>query len=400
MTRAGLLLGAGAALLLAAGCTGESGGPAAPEQAAPVSGVRVEIVAPVAVSDARDMVGTVRTKTQVLVASKVQGYVREVRAREGDFVEAGSLLVSVDERELTVRLERARAALAEADMGLDEVRKTREEAVAALRSAEADRAYATHAATRYRELLDRELISVHEYDGVEARRLSTTAAVEQAQARIRSLDAREAQMRHRIDQARAEVRTAEIALGDTRITAPATGVVVDRRVEPGDLAMPGQALLVLDDPRTYRLEAEVGESAVGRVRVGQTLPVVLDSLGRTLQGRVAEIVPAADPTSRTVTVKLDLDPVPGLRSGLFGRARLVTGERQALLVPASALVTRGQLTGVYVVDGQNVARLRLVTVGERQAERVEILSGLDAGERVVAEAVERVADATRVVPAP
>ena len=76
-------------------------------------------------------------------------------------------------------------------------------------------------------------------------------------------------MRHRIEQARAELRTAELALGDTRLTAPATGVVVERRVEPGDLAVPGQTLLVLDDPRVYRLEAEVGESAMGHVRLRQ-----------------------------------------------------------------------------------------------------------------------------------
>ena len=160
--------------------------------------------------------------------------------------------------------------------------------------------------------------------------------------------------------------------------------------------MPGQPLLVLDDPRAYRLEAEVGESAVGGVRLGQRVPVVLDSLGRSLEGRVVEIIPAADPASRTVTVKLDLPGDPGLRSGLFGRARFPAGERQALLVPISALTERGQLTAVYVVDGQNIARLRLVTAGARHADRVEILSGLAAGERIVVEGAARVTDGSPV----
>jgi RND family efflux transporter MFP subunit len=167
-------------------------------------------------------------------------------------------------------------------------------------------------------------------------------------------------------------------------------------VEPGDLAVPGQTLLVLDDPRAYRFEAEVGESAVGRVRLRQTVPVVLDALARTLEGRVAEIVPAADPTSRTVTVKVDLPADPELRSGLFGRARFPAGERQALLVPGTALVERGQLTGVYVVDTQGIAQLRLVTAGARREDRVEILSGLRAGERIVVEGAERVSDGVRV----
>jgi multidrug efflux pump subunit AcrA (membrane-fusion protein) len=385
-----------AALLLLGGCQGERAAEGPGERAAVVSGVRLETVTPAAVRDAVEVAGTVRTKTQMVIASKVQGYVRDVRARQGDHVEHGRVLVTVDERELAARADRARAALAEAEMSLDEVRRTLDEAEASLRSAGADHAYAEATASRFRQLWQRGLISAQDYEAVEAKRKSTAAAVEQAEARILSVRAREKQMSYRIDAGAAELRAAEIALGETRITAPATGVVVDRRVEPGDLAMPGQPLLVLDDPRAYRLEAEVGESAVGGVRLGQRVPVVLDSLGRSLEGRVVEIIPAADPASRTVTVKLDLPGDPGLRSGLFGRARFPAGERQALLVPISALTERGQLTAVYVVDGQNIARLRLVTAGARHADRVEILSGLTAGERIVVEGAARVGDGSPV----
>jgi multidrug efflux pump subunit AcrA (membrane-fusion protein) len=387
-----------AVVLLLSGCDGERAAEVPGAGPAPVADVRVEAVALAAVQDAVDATGTVRTKTQMLIAAKVAGYVREVRVRLGDHVEPGALLVTVDDREFAARAARARAALAEAELGLDEVQKTLEEAAAALRSAEADRAYADATAARYRQLWQRELISAQDFEAVEAKRKSSAAAVDEAQARSRSLQAREAQMRHRIVQAQAERRIADLALSDTRLTAPATAVVVARRVEPGDMAGPGQPLLVLEDPRAYRLEAEVGESSMARLR--QPVPVVLDALGQTLEGRVVEVVPAADPASRTVTVKIDLPPHPALRSGLFGRARFPTGERQALLVPAAALVERGQLTGLYVVDGQGVARLRLVTVGARQAGRVEILSGLDAGERIVVEGADRVSDGVRVAAGP
>jgi membrane fusion protein, multidrug efflux system len=390
------ILVSGAALLLLSACGGDRAAQAPGSPAAPVTGVRVEAARLVPVREATEVVGTVQTRTQVLVSSKVQGYVREVRASEGDHVEQGHLLVTVDDRELAARADRARAARAEAEMSLDEVQRTLEEAQAGLRSAEADQVYAEATATRYRQLWQRELISAQEYEAVEAKRKSGAAAVEQAQARIASLHAREKQMRYRIEAAGAELRTAEIALGDTRIVAPVTGVVVARRVEPGDLAIPGQPLLVLDDARAYRLEAVVGESAVGRVRLGQVLPVLIDSLGRTLQARVSEIIPAADPASRTVTVKLDLPAEPGLRSGLFGRARVPADERQALLVPLAALIERGQLKTVYVVDDQAVARLRLVTTGVRHADRVEILSGLEAGERLVVEGASRLRDGARV----
>jgi len=337
-------------------------------------------------------VGTVRSKTQTLISSKVQGYVLQASAREGELVEKGRLLVVVDDREFVARVEHARAALEEARMARDEVGRLHEEAEAGLRSAESDHRYAEATENRYRQLLDRELIAAQEYEGTDAKRRSAAAAVEQARARILALTAREQQMRRRIEQARAELDGAQIALGDTRITAPVTGVVVERRVEPGNLAVPGQPLLVLDDPTQYRLEAEVGESAMDRVRLGQTAPVVLDALGRTVEGRVAEMIRAADPASRSVTVKLDLPATAGLRSGMYGRARFPGAERNVLLVPAAALVERGQLTGIYVVDGQSVARLRLVTAGQRRGDRVEVLSGLNPGERVVVEGVERVID--------
>jgi membrane fusion protein, multidrug efflux system len=388
-----------AALLTAMACRRD--GPEPPRVDTPVArGIRAETVSLEPVSEAIEVVGTVRSRTQSLVASKVQGYVREVRAREGDVVEKGSVLVLVDAREPGAQVDRAQAAVAEALMGQDEVARLLEEAAASLRSAEADAVYAEATATRYRQLFDRELISAHDWEGTDAKRKSAAAAVEQGKSRIQALRARQDQMRHRIAQARAELEAARITLGDTRVLAPETAVVVERRVEPGNMAMPGQTLLVLDDARRYRLEAEVGESAMGWVRPGQAAAVTLDSLGRTLEGRVAEVIPAADPASRSVTVKLDLPAVPGLRSGLFGRARFAAGERQALLIPATAVIERGQLTQVYVVDDGGTARLRLITAGRRRGDRVEALSGLAAGERVVSAGVERVSDGGRVEIAP
>ena len=390
----------GLALLLAACSPGGRASEAPGEAPSVVAGVRLEVAEQALIADAVDVAGTVKTKTQMRIASRLSGYVREVRARQGDLAEPDQVLVLLDEGEPSARVDRARATLAEAEMGRDEVRTTLEEAEASHRASEVDHGYAAATATRYRMLWQRDLISAQDYEAAEAKRKSAVAAVDQATARLRSLRAREGQMRHRIDQARAEIRTAEIALGDTRIAAPTTGVVVDRRVEPGDLAVPGQLLLLLDDPRAYRLEVEVGESAIGRVRVGQRVPVTLDALGRTLQGRVAEIIPAADSATRTVTVKLELPADADLRSGLFGRARFLMGERQALTVPLSALVERGQLTGVYVVDPQSVARFRLVTAGERRAGRAEILSGLAAGERVVGDGTDRLSDGVRVATGP
>jgi multidrug efflux pump subunit AcrA (membrane-fusion protein) len=390
---------AAAAALGAAGCGRE---PAeAPRATAPVvRGVHLVPAETAALADGVEAVGTVRSRTQRLLAAKVQGYVLEVHAREGDRVEPGRVLVTIDPREYAARVDRARAALAEASMSLEEARRAGEEAAAQHRSAEAEQRYAEAAEQRFRRLYQKELVAAQDWEATDLRRRAAQAAVEAARARIESVGARQSQMRERMAQARAELEVAEIALGDTRVAAPADGVVVERRVEPGNLAMPGPALLVLDDPRYYRLEAVVPESAVSGLRLGQSLPVTLDALGRTVAGRVAELVPAADPATRTVTVKLDLPEGTPVRSGLFGRVRLPGAERRAVMVPVAAVTERGQLTGVFVVDEGGAARLRLVTLGARQGERVEVLSGLAAGERVAAPVPTGLADGARVEAAP
>jgi len=123
----------------------------------------------------------------------------------------------------------------------------------------------------------------------------------------------------------------------------------------------------------------------------------VDAVGdEAIPGKVDEIVPAADPRSRTQLVKISLESRSGLRTGAFGRALFTVGEREALLVPTAALVVRGQLTGVFVIGEGNVARYRLVTTGAAFEGGVEILSGLGAGERIVVSGAERVLDGSRV----
>jgi multidrug efflux pump subunit AcrA (membrane-fusion protein) len=111
---------------------------------------------------------------------------------------------------------------------------------------------------------------------------------------------------------------------------------------------------------------------------------------------VIEIAPAADPASRSYTVKIDLPPSPPMRSGLFGSARFIVGRKDVLTVPDKSIVRRGQLTGVYAVDGEGVARLRLIKTGKGYGDRMEVLSGLTDGERIVIDGVGNVTDGGRL----
>ena len=156
------------------------------------------------------------------------------------------------------------------------------------------------------------------------------------------------------------------------------------------MAAPGVPLLTIEDTTRFRLEAIVDESQMGAVHLGEAVPVVIDSLGnQTITGKVVQIVPTADPASRTFTVKVDLPANPQIRSGLFGRARFARGERETMLVPQNAMIHRGQLDGVYVVGKDNIASLRYVTPGKPSGNQVEVLSGLENGERIVAQPGER-----------
>ena len=150
-------------------------------------------------------------------------------------------------------------------------------------------------------------------------------------------------------------------------------------------------MLELEDSSALRLEADVPEAVVGRLPLGDKLPVRISALEQELQGVISEIAPAADANSRTFLVKLDLPDTPGLRAGQFGRVAMPVGETSALRVPASAVVQRGQMEIIFVVAGSK-AQLRLVKTGKRIGDEVELVSGVEAGEKVVAEGAAALTD--------
>ena len=369
------------ALALMAGCGGSREKHAhADAQAAPVA-VRVYQVNATEWPGTFEVTGTVRARTTAVISAKVMGYVREVMVRPGDRVRQGQLLAELDARDLEANWRQAQAALEEARSAVPEA----DNAVAA---AQAGRELAQVTFRRMQDLFQKRSISNQEYDEAVAKLRMAEAQHEMAQARRRQLSAR-------IQQAEQAVQAAAVLRSHARITAPFDGLVTEKKVEPGNLAAPGTPLFVLEQEGGYRLEAAVEESRIAAVRAGQNVRVRVDALGRDLTGRVVEIIPAVDASARSFTVKIDLAAAPGLRSGLFGRAVFAAGARQVLAVPVNAVVERGQLASVFVIE-QGVARMRLVTLGARRDAQVEILSGLSGGESVVAAIPAGLRDGARV----
>jgi RND family efflux transporter MFP subunit len=350
-------------LLLAGTLAGCSSQPKT-AQAAPeaVSGVAVVSAQRAQVPNWLEAMGTVRAAQSAQVAAQMMGNVVAMNVREGDRVRRGQVLAVIDDAQPRAGVERAQAMLLAAD----------KDAVAA----DADFTLAQATLKRYQNLLDKKSVSPQEFDEVKAR-------FQAAQARRELARAGQQQAQAALSQARTQ-------LDYTRVRAPFDGVITDKRVDAGAMAAPGMPLLTVEDTRRYRLEATVDESQIQFVKQCESVPVTLDAFGdRQLTGKVTQVVPAADPASRSFLVKIDLPTTADIRSGLFGRARFQRGQRESLVVPASAVVTRGQLQGVYVLGQDKVAMLRYVTLGKSEAGRIEVLSGLQSGEQLVANPGER-----------
>jgi multidrug efflux pump subunit AcrA (membrane-fusion protein) len=370
-------------VLLATAC--EKKQEAAPEKPTTVSGIQTEVVNISATSDYYEAVGTVRAKTSTVLSAKIVGSITALHAREGDRVRAGQTLIEIDNRDARTQVSKAQAGVREAQTGTDEVDKNIRAAESAKAAAEANKALADSTLKRYQVLRDRKSVSPQEFDEVETKYKVASAEVERAERMLQSLIARKNMVLARIDSAKADVAVAQVQVGFARITSPINGVVITKHAEVGSLAAPGTPLLTIEDSN-YRLEAAVEESQLRSIRLGMNALVTIDALGQEeMSGRVVEIVPAADPASRSYTVKIELPGQAMLRSGLFGKARFISGEREVLMIPNKALVPRGQLSYVYVVDASGIARMRLLTLGKQSGERVEVLSGLSSGERIVSD---------------
>ena len=362
------------------GCGGSESRPkAAPNP--PSVPVQTTIVSTRDWPDVYQATGTVRARTAAVLSSKVMAYVHQVAVQVGNRVRDGQLLITLQSQDLDANVHRAEA-------GEAEVLSAIPEADNAVRGAQANLDLAQSTFKRMEVLASKKSISNQEFDEASARLKSAQAEYGMARAKRSQLDSKLAQVRQ-------DIRAATIMRDYTRIAAPFSGVVTAKSVESGNLASPGAPLLTVEREGAYRLEASVEESKLPFVKPGQTVNVALEALDRQVPAHVSEIVPAVDAASRAYIVKIDLPALPNLRSGVFGRAWFPLGTRKVIAIPQPALVDRGQLQSVFVVES-GFARTRLVTTGQCWQSAVEVLSGLSEGETVVSPVPSGLSDGTRV----
>ena len=272
--------------------------------------------------------GTIRAARRAELSTRLMGRVESVAVRAGEAVRPGQLLLRVDSASLMAAQQQAASAL---ELATSTLRRT-------------ERLYADSAAS---------LVQLE----------SARSAQAQAEAQVRAV---------RADLAYAEVR------------APFGGVVTSRAVDPGDQASPGQVLLVVEDRTAREIVVTVPDEIGDSLRPGQLASVEIGAGGRRVDARILAVVPGADPASPTVEVRL-AGPA-GLAPGLAAVADLPAGGRIALQVPATAIVRRGQLEGVYLFAADSALRLRWIRTGQSRGSSVDVLSGLLPGDLVALDA--------------
>jgi RND family efflux transporter MFP subunit len=303
-----------------------------------------------------ESVGTVNAKTVSTISSKLMGTVTEVFVREGDLVKKGDRLSNIDDRQVSAMLRQTKAALAEA---------RRAEAAS---SAGAELARATY--TRYQNLMKDGSASPQEFDEIKSR-------YQQAQAGL-------AAAKQRVKQAEASLSSAAAGANDAVIVSPYDGTIRAKMVDEGDLAAPGKALFLIENTGGYIVDLALPEQYIHTVGLDQEVTVTVSALNNKMfTGSVQEIFPAADAKSRSFFIKVKLPVDPRLRSGMFARVSIPVGESGLLLIPLTAVIHSGQLTGIYIVDDTQTAKFRLIRTGRTFGGSIEVLSGLKQGDRYV-----------------
>ncbi|WP_223246730.1 efflux RND transporter periplasmic adaptor subunit [Sulfuriferula thiophila] len=343
-----------AATLLLAGCGEKSAEHTATASANTVK-ADITIVNPASMAIIATSPGNVVAEQQAQIASRLMGFIREINVDVGQKVVAGQRLFSVDPTDIQGQVSQASAGLAQAQAALADAKNDYD---------------------RFGALYKEEAIPKAQWDKI---RLQYQIAQQQTAA------------------ARAGLGTANSQMRYATLTAPFAGVITQKMANVGDLAAPGRPVLAMENPNKLQVQTQVSAEVYAHLQPGSQASLTTDGQAATLIGKVAQLVPAADPMSRTYLVKIDLPASHTLKSGMFVQVGFAVGERSGLRVPASAVLDRAGITGVFVVDQQGIAHYRMVRVGDTSNGMVAIQSGLTAGERVVSSATDKLQSGDKII---
>ncbi|KJU87496.1 RND family efflux transporter MFP subunit [Candidatus Magnetobacterium bavaricum] len=307
--------------------------------------------------------GTVRAENITVLSARVMGQITAIHAKEGDAVRAGKVLIVIDDTEFSKKLAQAQAAYAEAKVAYDMAQEAKRLS---------DISFA-----RYKRLYEENVLTAQEFDEAEGKRNMAALSVQQAKAMIGRTEA--------------AINEVKVYFGYTKITAPFDGLISKKMVDAGTMAAPGMPLITIEQTGNYTINLNLDERMYSHVAIGQKVNAYIDTLGRSEAGTVSEISPQVDPANRTFGMKISV-AAKDVKSGFYARVEVPGGTKKVILVPQTAVVERGQLTGAYTVDKEGVVSFRMVKAGNPYKESVEVLSGLNEGDEVIVSGVNNAID--------
>jgi RND family efflux transporter MFP subunit len=298
--------------------------------------------------------GSVISDGRIDVSSRVVGFIEQLDVREGQKVSRGDLLVRIDQADIDEAIRQAEAGVRASQEDLDDARQDVEKFSRLTRS-------------------------------------GTVAAETLRKAKVRVDIARA-----NLDKARAALAAAEAQKSYATVTSPVDGVIVSVARRSGEMATAGSTILTVESREVLLFKTYVSESNLAAIDPQMPVTVRIDTLkDATFRGRIRGIVPSGDDVTRRYEINVILPKDPRLVPGMFGRAEIVLGQQKVTLIPRAALVRRGGLDGVFVLDG-GVARFRWLRTGQVFGDAVEVVSGLSGGENILAAANDTVRDGSVV----
>ncbi len=371
-------------IILVSGCHGkDDSSKGQPRVSATVKAESARVIS-AQIPDLRSFPAHTEAMVAVTLSAKMPGYVKRVLAGEGQQVKKGQLLLVLDSKDVQSRLDALEAA-----------RKATLNQKSAL---EARLGYAQANFKRFERLIKEEAATQEEYDRAEAEYLALSDQVQAFSSKVKEIEARMSEARNQ--------------LSYVKITSPVNGWITKRMADPGTYVNPGVPLLRIDDMDSgVWLKAGIDESLLGRIHPGTPVHVKVPAAGIDLKSRISRVIPHVDRSSHTFEVKVDLSHSQA-KSGLFGRISIRTGTRQALLIPASAVVKRGAIEGVFTVDENRILHWRVIKTGSEWMQQkdksfypcppgttagfLQVLSGLDPEDEIAVSNIDKLREGLRL----
>jgi multidrug efflux pump subunit AcrA (membrane-fusion protein) len=336
--------------------------------------------------------GTVQPRKRIALASQINGFVQEMRVRAGDRVKSGQVLATLDARDAANQKAAAQSAVAEAQAALSEARRAHSAALEMQAASKASMELAEQTYERYRKLFESRSVSPQEMDEIRTRRDAARAELASRESMVAAAEDRIKQVEARIDQAKAQEGRSDVLMSYTRIQAPTAGIVVQRAADAGTAIFPGSPLLVIETTGKSQVLASLPTEQAGYLQLGMTIKLRQSNAAPFIEGKLSEIIPQSDPATHSIQFKVDLPSDAGVVHGQYVKLDVPAGTRDVMLIARSAVRETGQLTGLFVVEEGSRASFRLVKTAPYDAESLEILSGVEQGEKIIAQPDDRIKD--------